>query len=233
MPVWSESKGHNVTQGAESVQQVWRHKPKTNAPSQCFGTDWLGGVVGWPLTFLTQRNVVVLVRVLFQPPRGAPAEHQMNANTESSWGASPLPSHLKENVLFHLPNPFLFCSLSSDFSKQKVSTGLRVGLLLSAWSAFSTRHLNVSAGPTLLADLRCGTRHLRQTTDQKINLLHSSNKSLFLLVQCPDLRDACIFRQPESLALEEVTSSRGRLADERARQTITGQVCPLYPPRAG
>lgn len=61
----------------------------------------------------------------------------------------------------------------------------------------------------------------------------SSNKPLFLLVHSPYLRDLSIFRQSESLALEEVTSSRGRLTDERARQTITGQVCPLYPPRAG
>lgn len=30
------------------------------------------------MTFLTQRNVVVLVLVLFEPPRGAPAERQMN-----------------------------------------------------------------------------------------------------------------------------------------------------------
>lgn len=61
----------------------------------------------------------------------------------------------------------------------------------------------------------------------------SSNKPLFLLVHSPYLRDLSIFRQSESLALEEVTSSRGKLTDERARQTITGQVCPLYPPRAG
>lgn len=40
-----------------------------------------------------------------------------------------------------------------------------------------------------------------------------------------------IFRWFESV--EEVTSSQRRGIDERARQTITGQVCPSFPPRAG
>lgn len=54
---------------------------------------------------------------------------------------------------------------------------------------------------------------------------------MLLLAQHP--RDVTVFRQSDSLAAEEVTGSQRRLADERARQTITGQVCPLYPPRAG
>lgn len=62
---------------------------------------------------------------------------------------------------------------------------------------------------------------------------HSTNKLQFLLVHGADLRDLCILRQSESLALEEVTSSIRNPTDERARQTITGQVRPLYPPRAG
>lgn len=110
----SESKGHIVTQGAESVQQVRRHKTKTNAPSWCLGTDWLGGVVGWPLTFLTPRNVVVLVRVLFQPPWGAPAEHQMNVNTECSC----TPTSQKRELLFlHLILSFLLLILRLQHTK--------------------------------------------------------------------------------------------------------------------
>lgn len=62
---------------------------------------------------------------------------------------------------------------------------------------------------------------------------HSTNTLQFLLVHGADLRDLCILRQSESLALEEVTSSIRNPTDERARQTITGQVRPLYPPRAG
>lgn len=50
------------------------------------------------MTFLTQRNVVVLVLVLFEPPRGAPTEHQMNVERS-------LPS-------LSSANPFLFYSPS-------------------------------------------------------------------------------------------------------------------------
>lgn len=64
----------------------------------CLGTDWQGGLIDWPLTFLTQRNVVVLVHVLFEPPQGAPTEHQMNVERS-------LPS-------LSPANPFLFYSPS-------------------------------------------------------------------------------------------------------------------------
>lgn len=93
-----ESKGQIVTQGADSVQQVCTHKTKTKTWTLCLETDWQGGVIAWPLTFLTQRNVVVLVHVLFKPPWGAPAEHQMNVERS-------LPS-------LSSANPFLFYSPS-------------------------------------------------------------------------------------------------------------------------
>lgn len=81
---------------------------------------------------------------------------------------------------------------------------------------------------------RCSKRVSKKRTHGKPFLAcHSSNKPLLLLVRRPDLRDLSIFRQSDSLAVEEVSGSSRRLTDERARQTISGQVCPLYPPRAG
>ncbi|TKS79932.1 C-C motif chemokine 20 [Collichthys lucidus] len=62
---------------------------------------------------------------------------------------------------------------------------------------------------------------------ERRQLLDKIKRPLFV----PDnkhLRDLSIFRQSESLALEEVTSSRKRLTDERARQTITGQVSDCF-----
>lgn len=88
--------------------------------------------------------------------------------------------------------------------------------------------------PGLNDQQRCSKMRLRRNIKKKkllCPIAHQINQ--FLLVDGPDLRHVSIFRQSESLALEEVPSSRRKLTDERARQTITGQVCPLYPPRAG
>lgn len=182
----------------------------------------------------------MLVRVLFQPPWGAPAEHQMNAERWMFLRASPLPPEKKKN--FFLPLILFFSALHPQTSTNKRYQQVReciVVLKCTVWSAHARRKAtNEGARPTLLADVndqqRCSKRASKKTTLLLFFLTyHSSNKPLFLLVHRPDLRDLSIFRQSESLALEEVTSSRKRLTDERARQTITGQVCPLYPPRAG
>lgn len=153
---------------------------------------------------------------------------------------APVPEGFSFSPPLSSPNPFRFCSSSSDFNKQKGINRSESVLLLSVWGAHARgkRPVTVVPGrlssPRLSDQQRCSKRASRKRTHGKPFLAcHSSNKPLLLLVRRPDLRDLSIFRQSDSLAVEEVSSSSRRLTDERARQTISGQVCPLYPPRAG
>lgn len=128
--------------------------------------------------------------------------------------ASPSPLKIKKTASLSSPNPFLFCSSSSDLNEQKGNRSEKAPLL-SAWSA----HASGKASKRVVWGKRALAGH--------------SSKMLLLLVHRPALK-RCEYLQ----ALWQTGSGGSHQQEQETdrwegRQTITGQVYPLYPSRAG
>ena len=126
-PSLLESKGHIVTQGAGSVQQVRGHKPKTKG-TELVPWVWLAG---WghratPDLFNPEeccRAGACIVPASLRSPGRASGECWTVSVPEGFSFHPP-----EKNLLFLPLILFLFRSSSSDFIKQKVSTGPKVRL---------------------------------------------------------------------------------------------------------